>query len=473
MRRWEIERGLPVHRVPGSSRGVVYAFTPELEEWLRHKQPVEETESDPRPAIVTPVVASELKPDHLRRTTDSPTAPNAVQLPSATAPRVGAVESHGHMLAWVVAAGLVIAVLGAMYSYRQTIRFAARAAGSHLAGAPNQPHVPSPEVQDLYLKGRYYWSKRTPEDLNKAVDYFTQAIVKDPGYAPAFVGLADCYNLLREFSAMPTEEAFPRALAAAQKAVELDPTSAEAHTSLAFATFYWNWDAATAEREFKRALRLNPNLMQGHHWYATFLLALRRFPEALDQIEQARKLDPSSSTILADKGFILWQTGRRLEALTLLKQLASTDATLATTHAYLAKVYLQQKDYPKYFAELRRAAELRGDRGALAVAEAAHRGFEAHGLEGMNEEILPIQEKLFSDGNGFAYDLAVTYAAVGRNDDAIRLLQTAFDKREIQVIFLSEHSDFNGIYREPAYRELVEKVKERIPQSAIAEIASQ
>ena len=132
----------------------------------------------------------------------------------------------------------------------------------------------SPEAEELYLKGRYFWNKRTPEDLNKALDLFTQAIVRDPGYAQAYVGLADCYNLLREYSVMPPNEAYPRALAAAKKAVELDDNSAEAHNSLAFATFYWTWDAATAEREFKRAIAVESrlrcrsplvcNLLDGH-----------------------------------------------------------------------------------------------------------------------------------------------------------------------------------------------------------------
>ena len=156
------------------------------------------------------------------------------------------------------------------------------------------PHVPAAEAQDLYLKGRYYFEKRTPADLNQAVDFFTQAIVHDPGYAAPYVGLADSYNLLREYSAMLPEEAFPRALAAASKAVELDPNSAEAHNSLAFASYWGFFDAATADREFKRAIELDATLPRAHHWYATFLVAIQRNQEALVEIERARRLDPSS-----------------------------------------------------------------------------------------------------------------------------------------------------------------------------------
>jgi Tfp pilus assembly protein PilF len=465
-RRWEIERGLPVHRVPGSARGVVYAFTRDLEEWLRHKEPAEEPQSAPRPTALTPSAANDPKPDHLAPVAGPKDAPNVVQLPSSAPPQADPIPSHSHLLAWVVAAAMVIAVFVGIYSYRQTIRFAARAAGSQLASAPNPSHVPTPEVQDLYLKGRYYWSKRSPEDLNKAVDYFTQAIVKDPAYAPAFVGLADCYNLLREFSAMPAEEAFPRALAAAQKAVELDPLSAEAHNSLAFVTFYWNWDTVTAEREFKRALKLNPALVQGHHWYATFLLANKRFPEALDQIEQARKLDPSSSTILADKGLILWRAGKTLDAVALLMQLAVTDPSLATTHSYLARIALDKKDYPTYFAELKRDAELRNDHGELAVATAAEDGYNARAVQGMREQMLPVQEKLVADGEGSAYELASTYAMLGKNADALRLLQLAFDKHEVLMLFVNEHDEFNSLHADPEYREILAKVRERVPQDS-------
>jgi len=471
VRRWEIERGLPVHRVPGSSRGVVYAFTYEFEEWLRHKAPVEAAESDPEHAVPSPIAVPDLNPDQLSQGTDSQSGRDAGQpAPGGQQPgvqqKIERAQSGGHVLPWLIAGGLALAVLAGMYSYRQTIRFAARAAGSRLTGTANEQHVPTPEVQDLYLKGRYYWSKRDPEDLNKAVDYFTQAIVKDPAYAPAFVGLADCYNLVREFSAMPPEEAYPRALAAAQKAVELDPLSAEAHNSLAFVTFYWNWDTATAEHEFKRALRLNPALEQGHHWYATFLLANERFPEAVDQIEQARKLDPSSTTILADKGLILWRAGKKQEAVALLKQLAVTDPSLATTHSYLARISLEKKDYPTYFAELKRDAELRNDRGALAVAEAAEDGYNARGVQGMREKMLPVQEKLVAEGDGSAYELASTYAMVGNSTDAMRLLQLAFDKHEVQMLFLNEHDEFNSLHADSAYREILAKVRERVPQNA-------
>jgi Flp pilus assembly protein TadD len=327
------------------------------------------------------------------------------------------------------------------------------------------PHAPKAEAQELYLKGEYHWAKRTPEDLNKAVDYFTQSIVKDPSYAQAYVGLANCYNLLREFSVMPSDEAYPRALAAAEKAVELDDTSPGAHTSLAFATYYWNWDPATAEREYERALELDPNFVQGHHWYATFLLTSGRIPEALDQIEQARKLDPSSTTIQADKSLILINEGRKSEALALLKQLESTDPALATTHSYLAAIYLDRKDYENYFAESKQAAQLRHDEAALAIASAAERGFAASGVIGMRESMIPIQKEMLDRDLGSAYNLAANCALVGKREEALRYLQVAYEKRETGLLYLSRNPDFNALHNDLVFKEIMERVAERLSRS--------
>jgi tetratricopeptide (TPR) repeat protein len=239
---------------------------------------------------------------------------------------------------------------------------------------PTSPAAVSPafraEAEDLYLQGRYYWNKRTPADLNKAVDYFTQAIIRDPNYAKAYVGLADCYNLLRECTAMPPEEAYPRALAAAKKAIELDPSSAEAHNSLAFGSFYWLWDAATAEREFRRALELDPNYVLAHHWYATFLHALGRSDEALREINRAQELDPSSTTVLADKGvLLLYGAGHKEEAVALLKQLEDTEPSFLSPHRYLSTIYLINGKYVEYLAEAKKSR--RADAGQERAGDCA------------------------------------------------------------------------------------------------------
>ncbi len=504
VRRWEKERGLPAHRVPGGARGGVVAYTAERREWLKGRAgELEAAESDrgmvaaaiqagkesdnennedwtggapsSLPSFVPSLPSSSSSPSS-SLTAKGPTllAPVVELRPAAAAAKPAKVNPNranldrvnpvlvnqarvtqrlARIVAWL-APLLVVAVLivALSVSHRETRYKSALAA----------PHLPNAEAQDLYLKGEYHRSKRTPEDLNKAVDYFTQSIVKDPSYAQAYVGLADCYNLLREFSVMPAEEAYPRALAAAQKAVELDDTLAGAHTSLAFSTFYWNWDAATAEREYKRALELEPNFVQGHHWYATFLLVSARFSEALDQIEKARKLDPSSTTILADKGLILFDAGRKSEAFALLKQLASTDSALATTHDYLAKIYLDRKDYANFLAESKRSALLRHDEAGLNIATAAEQGFAAAGLNGMWEAVLPLRKESYDRGVGSAYEVAATCALLGQKEEALRYLQVAYDKREIGMLYLNRNPAFTSLREDAGVKEIAEQVHKRL-----------
>ncbi len=455
VRRWEKERGLPVHRVPGGGRGGVFAYTDELREWLKGRaDELASSDSDtfPKAAEIAEIQGAPA----LQPAGDPAVLAPVVTLPSIPAPSTSHVPL-GRYVAWLAPLALVVGLIAIVSFGNRESRY---------KNALAAPHGPNSEAQELYLKGEYHWTKRTPDDLNKAVDYFTQSIVKDPSYAQAYVGLADCYNLLREFSIMPAYEAYPRALSAAQKAVELDDSSAGAHTSLAFSTFYWNWDPVTAEREFKRALELDPNFVQGHHWYATFLLANARFPEALDQIEQARKLDPSSTTIQADKGWILNSAGRKNEAFALLKQLESTDPTLATTHGYLAAIYLERKEYLNFFAESKQSAQLRHDEAALAVVNAAERGFAVGGVTGMRESMLPVQKEMLDRGLGSAYDLAATSALLGKKQDALHYLQAAYDKREAGLLYLNRDSDFNSLHDDLLYKEITERVSEQLSRPA-------
>jgi DNA-binding winged helix-turn-helix (wHTH) protein/tetratricopeptide (TPR) repeat protein len=217
----------------------------------------------------------------------------------------------------------------------------ANATAPPTSSAPGLAHgAANREAEEFYLKGRYYWEKRTPESLTKAVDSFTQAIVHDPNFAQAYVGLADCYNLLREYTVMPSSEAYPRAQAAAKKAVELDPQSSEAHASLAFVSFFGMWDVATADREFRRAIELDPNNAAAHHWYATYLMCLRRHSESLAEIERARSLDPASKSVLADKGMLLFDAGQQQEGIALLKQMEESEPDFISPHRFLGVIYL-------------------------------------------------------------------------------------------------------------------------------------
>jgi tetratricopeptide (TPR) repeat protein len=411
VKRWETERRLPVHRIPGGGRSAVFAYSDELTEWLKgHRQEIDTDDSTSG--------GSEQGKSEERNS-------ESIAAQRSPAPVV-VVKSWppSRLAAWLVPLVLAGALLVVFTSAHRPFQFKALASR----------HTPNAEAQDLYLKGRYFWDRRTPDDLNKAIDYFTQAIVKDPSDAQAYVGLADSYNLLREFGAMPNSEAYPRALSAAQRAVELDDTSAEAHISLAFGTYWWLWHGVTAEREFKRAIELDPKSVRAHHWYATYLLGMKRFPEAIDQIEQARRLEPSSNAILADKGMILWYAGRKNESITLLTQIESTEPSLSSTHAYLGNIYWEQKDYAKSLIESRHVSELRHDEVGLKLADIREKGFAASGLRGLYENELPVQKELVDHGAGNAYQLATIYAALGKKQETIACLQTSFDRHEAAML---------------------------------------
>ena len=329
----------------------------------------------------------------------------------------------------------------------------------HTATDPARLARPAnPEARDLYLKGRYYWNKRTPEGLNQAIDYFNQAIVRDPVYAQAYVGLADCYNLLSEFTSMPSREAFARASAAAKKAVALDDSSPAAHNALAFASFWGLWDVATADREFRRALVLNPNYVNAHHWYATYLLALGRISESLDEIERAQELDPSSTSILADKGLILFYADRKEQAVALLKQLEATDPEFLSTHSYLRDIALADKDYATYASEALKAAQLSRDTGALAVAQAAQKGLRSGNPPAMFRSILQAQRRLYAEGAVQAYSLAQTCALLDEKQAAFEYLHRAFDQRESALLALRIDFKLHSLRNDPDYNELLKKV---------------
>jgi tetratricopeptide (TPR) repeat protein len=346
--------------------------------------------------------------------------------------------------AWRYAAAGILCIAAALIAWRSF--------------APHRPVISNravnPAAQDLYLKGKYYWNKRTPESLNQAVDLFTQAIVRDPGYAKPYAGLADCYNLLREYSAMPPSEAWPRAIAAAQKAVELDNSSAEAHSSLAFALFYGALDTRNGEREFRRAIQLDPNYAKAHHWYATSLMMLGRYRESLAEIEKARQLDPSSTSVLADKGFILYHADQTEEAIKLLKQVEAAEPAFQSAHAYLAAIYLGQGDSANYLLESHRQAELSQSAPAMAIWAAAQKGFVSGGTRGMLMGILKIQQEHLEAGHSTHFDVAETCALLGKRQEALDQLEAAIENREMNILAMGNAPTLASLRGDPRFQEL-------------------
>jgi DNA-binding winged helix-turn-helix (wHTH) protein/tetratricopeptide (TPR) repeat protein len=355
----------------------------------------------------------------------------------------------------------VLALLFAAWIFRPSYHSAKAGSKTHPASSSSTAGLPlraaNREAEEFYLKGRYYWEKRTPDSLNKAVDSFTQSLVHDPSYAPAYVGLADCYNLLREYTVMPASEAYPRALAAAKKAVELDPQSSEAHASLAFASFFGMRDAATADREFRRAIDLNPSNAIAHHWYATYLECLRRYPESLAEIERAQALEPASKSVLADKGNILFNAGRNRDAIALLKQMEENEPDFISPHRYLREIYLLTGDYPHYLAEARSEAILMHDSSALAIVEAMERGFASGGGKGLLKSLLQQQTKLYERGLLSPYFLAETYSLQGNKQEALRYLNITYDQHADAFTQMETDGAFENLHNEPAFRQLIDQ----------------
>jgi tetratricopeptide (TPR) repeat protein len=449
VKRWEKERSLPVHRLPGGSRARVFAFTGELERWMHSMG------SSPADSVaaaedgVEPEAAS-IAPEQ----TPSPVSIAEAEPEPATQPR--------SPKRWLAVAGCVLVTLVLVGAFLITHRrHAAALTRSNTTAAASQStknptaSTGNAEAQELYLQGRYYWDKRTPEDLNKAVDFFTQAVVHDPNYAQAYVGLADCYLLLREFATMPAAEAYPRALAAAKKAVELDPSSAEAHASLAFSTFYWNWDEAGAEREFRRSIELNPDYAPAHQWFANVLDTEGRLPEALQEINRAEQLDPASNAILADKALVLVNLGRVDEGVALLKQLEVSQPGFFSTHQYLSYVDYSRGNYQNYVAELLTAAILSHGEPQLAVARGAEQGFKTGGKHVMLVSMLKAQEKLFHQGQMSPFLVAVTCARLQRNEDAMRYLQAALQQHDPNLLALRADANFNRLHSDPRFQKLL------------------
>jgi tetratricopeptide (TPR) repeat protein len=414
VRRWEKERSLPVHRIPGE-RGGVFAYTDELTRWLNSTREA----ADPAEPLESTAAGS------------SPSS--AAAAPPSDGPRAGRLRPL--LLVFSVAVLLLLAWAG--YRHRRQAR-APRIAAS--------THVPDPQAEEFYLKGRYYWRRRTEGSLNMAVDAFTQAVVHDPAYAQAYAGLAECYDIMPEFASMPRSEAFPRAIAAASKAVSLDDSLGEAHRALAFALFFWDWNIPRAFAEYRRALAIDPRDEEAHHWYATSLLTLHRYPEALVEINQARKLDPTSRSILSDQALIRYWNGDRAGAFATLREIERAEPDFLSAPRYMASLAFAQKDYRTFIDQTRLIGSVAHDSQFTDMAAAAKSGLARGGAHGMLEAMRQVQERYFSQGKSSGYELARTCALLGRQEEAVRYLQATLQDHDYLIFGAISDPDFASLH---------------------------
>ncbi|MGB2635111.1 MAG: tetratricopeptide repeat protein [Candidatus Acidiferrum sp.] len=430
VKRWEKERGLPVHRLPGGRRGTVYAFSEELTAWLRSSQDFVSLEGPIRKEDSGVVAATESLP-----------------VRASTAPPWW--RGYGIALTVMV---LVLFGFARLFKLHEV---QGRLLPSLSVRASSATHK---QAEDLYLQGRYHWNKRTPADLTLALDLFTKSIQLEPNYALAYAGKADCYNLLREYTGMPPSQAFPLAIAAAKKSIALDDGLAEGHRSLAFALFFWEWDVPGAEREFQRAIDLNPKDVEAHHWYATMLVSLSRFPEAINEIEQARKLDPLSSSIAADRAIILYRSGNTDEAIAILQELKTAEPGFLSPARYLANIYFDRRDFEKYFDEAETAAKLTGDEHEVAVIQVLRKQFASGGEQAVLRSVLEDRLLDLQRGRGDALSVAESYADLGRNQEAIEYLNKAYERHDYPLIEMVNSKTFEKLFNEPEYQDIVKRV---------------
>ena len=316
----------------------------------------------------------------------------------------------------------------------------------------NVPHV-NPESYEALLKGRYFWNKRTPEGLTEAIRYFSQAVAKDPSYAPAYAGLADSYALAGDwkYGVLAPREAYPKAEAAAAKALALDSSLGEAHISLAFCLDAFDWKWESAEREFRRGIELSPGYATGHEWYAWHLAALRRNSEAVAEVEKAATLDPLSLIVGADLAEELLVAHRYDEALEQSRRTLDMDPFFAPAHFAMGEVYTQKHMNNEAIAELQKAIEL--SPGSTACrANLAY----AYAIAGMRDEAVQVLDDLKNrKQNGFsnAPEIALVYVGMNQKDQAMLWLERAYAERFSPWVLM--RPAFDPLLPDPRFRDLM------------------
>ena len=329
----------------------------------------------------------------------------------------------------------------------------AKLSGSEKHAIAAQP-TENTEAHEFYLKGRYFWNKRTGPDLRRAIDYFKQAIDKDPKYGLAYAGLADSYTLLSAYGAGSPQESFPLAKTAAQKALELDDTLAEAHTSLGQILLFYDLDLVGSSKEFERAIALNPNYATAHHWYGVGPpLALGEFDRAIAELRRAQQLDPLSLIINADLGVAFTTAQRYDEAITQLRKTIEMDPRFYYAHWNLGVALELKGELREALAEYKKAAELDDDPIVLGLI--AH----AYAKLGERDQALKLLAEL-QQVAAHRYipfsTFAGIYMALGEKDKAIDYLERAYRDRALSNIKVDPMLD--PLRGDPRFEALVAKI---------------
>jgi serine/threonine protein kinase/tetratricopeptide (TPR) repeat protein len=330
------------------------------------------------------------------------------------------------------------------------------ASSEHLKRLAATRSTENAEAYQLYLKGRYYWNRRTEQALKRAVEYFQQATEKDPGYALAYAGLADCYAVYNSYKVELPRQSGPKAKAAAAKALEIDNTLAEAHASLGMTRMSYEWDWVGAERDFQRAIELDPNYATAHHWYGICLSATGRSEQAIVSLQRAQQLDPVSLIINADIGLALHLARRYDEAIEQIRKAQELDPNFTAGRRHLGMAYEQKGMYAEAVAELQKAVNV-SPGSPFALGSLGH----AYAVSGDREkarQVLADLRELSRRRYVSPFDTAVIYAGMDDEDRAVEWLEKAFDDRSLEMIFLKVDPRFDSLRADPRFVNLLRRM---------------
>jgi DNA-binding winged helix-turn-helix (wHTH) protein/tetratricopeptide (TPR) repeat protein len=312
------------------------------------------------------------------------------------------------------------------------------------------------EAFQLFIKGRYFWNQRTADALKKGMGYAQQAIAIDPTYAPGYVGLADTYNLLAGHAGLVPSETFPKARAAAMRALEIDDELPEAYASLAFTNYRFEWNWEVAEKNFQHAIKLKPNYPTAHHWYGECLACMGRFYESLAELKIAYDLDPLSLPVNTDIAQSLYFARRYRECETQAQQALEMDPTFVRVQIILGGALEQMERYDEAAAVFARAVEL-SERNVLAMSGQGYL-YARMGKKKLAQEILDYLEELSRHQYVSAYHLAVIYAGMRQGQKTLANLERAHAERAVFLVWLNVNPRFDFVRNEPRFRDLVESI---------------
>ena len=304
----------------------------------------------------------------------------------------------------------------------------------------------------LYLKGRNAWNKRTEEGLQQGIEYFQQAIDTDPNYAPAYAGLADCYNMLVVYGGLRPDNGFPKAKEAAIKALEIDETLAEAHTSLAFFKFRWDRDRVETEREFQEAIKLKPSYAPAHQWYSSYLVALERFDEAIAEAKRTQELEPLYFVASSHLGWILYLSGQNDRAIEQCSRILALDPNLFPALRYRGLAYEAKGMYPEAIADFQKGVKLSGSPLILALLGHA---YAASGKKAEAQRVLGELQDLQGRRYVSPYTVAAIYGGLGDKDQAFKWLEKAYEERDIWLMNLKVDPVFSKLRSDRRFPDLL------------------